>query len=382
VIRPRPLALAAAAMMVACIALLALSSSAFGARAAKGFQDDETINRTDLTQDQRNTFVGDIRNLGGSFLKYTINWRTIAPVKPVAPTNPDDPAYVWAKTDAAVDAAQANGLSVLATIHYVPVWAGTPRVGGFDALPDRASDFADFVQAFAARYSRRNPGVIKWVEVWNEPNGDIFGGRQSKRTPVKYAQMVDAAFAAVRRGGLPAKILAGATQPVGKGNYQQTKPIDFFERMKLPNGKRPRFDQISMHPYVSSKVVGTFIRPKCLLKRYKFCRAEADLGLWPRAAKEVRKLLGNKPLWVTEFAVLTHANTYNNFAFTPAQQPRVLKAAFKRLRNVPNLVGIAYYQLVDQKATSDAPKYNISWESGVYFWDLRKKPGYSVFRAL
>lgn len=104
---------------------------------------------------------------GFAWIRYDFNWFQTEPV---------NDQFQWAATDAAVDAAAAEGLNVFATLAYTPAWAaadaGTCVPGGAEA--DRCetgtfasvADWTDFVDAVVTRYGDR----VKVFGMWNEPN--------------------------------------------------------------------------------------------------------------------------------------------------------------------------------------------------------------------
>ncbi|HTM22440.1 MAG TPA: hypothetical protein VL172_18090, partial [Kofleriaceae bacterium] len=109
--------------------------------------------------------------LGGGWVRVDFNWDI---------AQPTSGATDWALFDALVDAAEARGLKVYATIGYCPAWASASGDRGGDGptndVPD-ATAYKDFVQAAAERYGTR---VAMWG-TWNEPNlGDFFSGTRTQ----------------------------------------------------------------------------------------------------------------------------------------------------------------------------------------------------------
>ena len=100
-----------------------------------GFADN-LFRSTDA--DTRAKWLKKSRNAGAKIARLEVFWRTIAPIKPLAPTNPNDPAYRWGTLDAAVADANANGLDPLLTVTLAPNWAEGPDRPG-NVSPGRGS---------------------------------------------------------------------------------------------------------------------------------------------------------------------------------------------------------------------------------------------------
>lgn len=370
----RPTARRATAVALGVMAILVVLGALAGpatARAPKGIQDDERL-LAGQSQAQRVRLLRDMRAAGARFVKIGLHWNEVAPTKPRKQRNPDDPRYNWATYDAVFAAARTANLPVFVSVARVPKWAGRVPAGAFDNLPRSASQFGLFVEAFATRY--RTQRILRQVEVWNEPNSNLFGGAQNATgTPRRYAQMVQAATDALKRARASRlTVVAGAVAPLGNDTERQTRPLTFFANLRLPSGRRPAFEAISIHPYITSKKVPSFSR--------NVGPGDVDISVAAQRAAVIRSYVGRKPVWVSEFSVPTVRNVYNPYTFSPASQPRVLRAGFALLRRIPGLAGIAYYQMFDQPRTKGGP--NAAWQSGLRTAGGAKKPSYRAFRAL
>jgi hypothetical protein len=94
-----------------------------------------------------------------------------------AEINPAPGQYDWSGLDARVAAAEARGADVLYTLGgRTPRWASsrpdvpTPYGPGGCAVPSTAALWQNWVREIATRYR----GRIRYWEVWNEPDLDIF----------------------------------------------------------------------------------------------------------------------------------------------------------------------------------------------------------------
>ena len=103
--------------------------------------------------------------LGSEWIRIDFNWNIGEP-------NRDE--YSWTLFDNLVNAANARGLRVFATVGYGAAWASVSGDSGGDGptndVPD-AVEYQQFVTLAAARYS---DGRIEAWGTWNEPNLDTF----------------------------------------------------------------------------------------------------------------------------------------------------------------------------------------------------------------
>ena len=100
-----------------------------------------------------------ILEAGIAWIRVDFNWFQMEPARGI---------YDWGPTDAVVDAAQARGLSVFATLAYTPGWAN----GGL-GINVPASDHTDWYDFVRATVSRCRGRVTHWG-MWNEPNHHQF----------------------------------------------------------------------------------------------------------------------------------------------------------------------------------------------------------------
>jgi hypothetical protein len=195
------------------------------------------------------------QELGIGLYSIQARWDQIAPgTRPLVPTNPADPAYQWpGYLDEAIGGALAHGMKVQVLIMGTPPWANGGR--GWKWAPDRTADFADFATAIYRRY----PQVNLWM-IWGEPNRKPnFGpftasksargplNKKQQRAPRRYAQLLDAAYVALKRENRANKVIGGNT-------YTAAGPADintyaWMRYMKLPGGKRPRMDMWGHNPW-------------------------------------------------------------------------------------------------------------------------------------
>ncbi|MGH7316235.1 MAG: hypothetical protein ACREJS_08240, partial [Candidatus Rokuibacteriota bacterium] len=273
------------ALAIACVALVALSADGHAAKAkAKGKKGqvrlglvgDPAFGSADAAE--RALWLDRAADAGAKTIGFGASWRGIAGLTPPAdPTNPADPAYNFARLDAAVRDAAARGFRIVITINRAPDFAEGPGrdpdvdPGTWKPSPER---LAEFSTAIATRYSGSfpdpsNPGAVlprvaHW-EIWGEPNlfahlnPQTVGGKLV--APTHLRAMVNAASKAIKGVDRSNEIIAGATAPFGDhpNPIDRTAPLTFWRaffclrgkklkpQKRCPGGK-PRVDAFSHNP--------------------------------------------------------------------------------------------------------------------------------------
>lgn len=359
-----------------------VASAPAGAAPLKGLQDDDLLSHLSDV----NPFYAELVGLGVQVQRSNLDWANVAKKRPSRPADPSDSAYDWSGPDRVVDAAARFGIRVQFTLWRRPGWSrpvAIPRGKPYDRNmipPARAEDLRDFVIAASRRYERRDPGTVGWLELWNEPNTAPFFGNQLRPdpAPVRYAKILDAAWVGLRRARSPWLLLAGALSPGGENSAKSTAPVDFVERMRLPGGRRPRFDLISVHPYA--------LGPPPAFRRSRAHRANAtgavDLGSYPAFAQRVRRTYPGVGMWVSEFGLLRDDNAHVTPVPTLRAATRWLAYAYRRMTSVPGTRAIVQYQLNDQPTALGPGGRITSWQSGLRSADGVTKPVEAAFRAL
>jgi len=178
--------------------------------------------------------LGIIREAGFSWCKVGFGWRDIE--------GAGKGVYDWSHTDRIVEAANREGVDLLARIDHQPSWAG----GGFpsNGPPDNLQDLADFLTALASRYR----GRIRAYEVWNEPNlAREWGGRLPD--PGAYAKLLGVAYRAIKAADPGAMVISAGLTPTGTWN-EEARPDDWYlESMYIAMGGSSDgyFDVLGVH---------------------------------------------------------------------------------------------------------------------------------------
>ncbi|HEX6512125.1 MAG TPA: transporter substrate-binding domain-containing protein, partial [Chloroflexota bacterium] len=126
----------------------------------------------------------------------------------------------------------------------VPDWARPAPMTGHSLLtPARYPDFARFGAAVGTRYR----GKVAAYVIWNEPNVDYEWGYR-KPDPAGYAQLLRAAYPALKKADADALVLAAALAPNGEHTDHALSDLDYLQQL-YASGGAPLFDGLAAHAY-------------------------------------------------------------------------------------------------------------------------------------
>ena len=319
----------------ALFAALAVASSAAGAykispvKTSTGPLDTGFIYVSWGTPELDATQFERMQAAGAKYVRINALWSSIAPAgttMPVGfhPSDPADPLYNWAETDAVVGAATTAGLQpILALGLSAPIWAeGTAsnrptEPGGYKP---NAAQFGAFASAVAKRYSGSFEGGlprVRYWAIWNEPNlrrylyPQISGS--SYAAAKSYRALLNASAAAVHAVSSSNVVIAGETSPFGGPAVDRVRPLTFMEKVLCVSEKqvhhvwqyksacktRVQFDVWSQHPYTEGGPTATAHRHGDL----PLGNMSDMLAVLNTAIKANHVAARSTPrLWVTEFS--------------------------------------------------------------------------------
>jgi hypothetical protein len=154
--------------------------------------------------------------------------------------------FDWQHSDLVIDHAQAQGLTVIARLGFVPEWARPADSASSFLPPEHYADFARFVAAFVNSYGDRIHAVI----IWNEPNLALEWGFQPI-DPTGYVDLLRPAYQAVQQSSHPeVLVLGGALAPTlaPPGSDQALNDLIYLQQM-LDAGAGAVMDGLAVHAY-------------------------------------------------------------------------------------------------------------------------------------
>jgi hypothetical protein len=364
-----------ALIAVAVIALAGLASAAAadaGKRGGKAGQRGPTVKKSVWGPVSHNgqSLFPTYRDLGIGLYSIQARWEMVAPTaRPLNPTDPADPAYQWpAYLTDAIEGALANGMQVQVLLMGAPPWANGGR--SWKWAPDRTSDFADFATAAARRY----PGVRHWM-IWGEPNRKPnFGpftpsksargplNKAQQRAPRRYAQLLDAAYWALKAQNRRNLVIGGNT-------FTSAGPADintyaWMRYMKLPGGKRPHMDMWGHNPW-GNKLPRLTTKPSP-----RGSVAFRDLRHLTRALDKTFKRKRLK-LFLAEWGVPTGFRDKDlNYGLKPKEAKRWTRAAYRIVRKWKRIYTLGWVHMVDTERNS----------TGLLGPNGSRKPTYKAFK--
>jgi hypothetical protein len=210
-----------------------------------------------------------VRAVGAQLVRIQVSWSMAAPASPPPgfdAFNPNDPSYNWSELDRLVQSTVGAGLEPIVDITTPPTWAQDP-VGGGVQRPS-PTQLAMFAHAAASRFDGSTPGlpIVRYWEVWNEPNISLFLEPQIENaSPVSvntYRTMVNDFAAGVHEARAGDIVIGGSLFPnaIARPGLTAIAPLEFTRRLFcLSAGSHPRricntpvaVDVWSVHPYTS-----------------------------------------------------------------------------------------------------------------------------------
>jgi hypothetical protein len=297
--------------------------------------------------------------LGASFLVLPVRWLDIASSRPADAADPADAAYDWTTLDTIFARADAAGIEIVPEIYATPAWANGGRSSAVG--PTHPADYADFLVAMATRY----PQIRRWM-IWGEPSRPQQWQPQGRAGARRYAQLLDTAYAAIKRVRRSDIVIGGNTQPNGPDTVNGTSPKSWLKWLVLPNGKRPRFDEWGHNPF-TERPIDLRLKPA---SRYTYDFDDLDT-----LAAELDAFYPGKHLrlFLSESGTPTdHGNPDWFFHTTRADQARRMAQMFEAARTFTRIAAISNFLLRDQPN---------GWTTGLLTASGVKKPAWNVYRA-
>jgi hypothetical protein len=335
----------AAFLVAGALALVSIWAAPAGASpgARYGIQDDAWLIYGPGTLEER---VTTLEGLGVGIVRFTLRWDAIAPRKPSAQRNPQDPAYRWGAYGDVLDELHGQRIPVLVTLWGSPRWANgggsanrLPRVG---------------LGSFATAAARRFPWVHLWT-VWNEPNSRTFAVPVSPRLYVQRA--LNPVYASLKAMSRANQIAGGVTSP--RSAPSGLSPRAFMEGMRTAHA---RLDAYAQNPYPVGRGETPF-RGRC-----EACFTMASL---PEIRREVTRNFGAKPLWLTEYGYQTNPPD-RILGVSQAKQASYVGEAALRVWGEPGVTILIQFLIRDEPGIG-------GWQSGLFTVGGTAKLSYHAF---
>jgi len=354
-----------------------------------------------LQSQGRNAWLDRTVASGAQFVLLWVSWGSVSPQPPPAgsdPSNPANPGYDWGTLDATVRAATAHGLRIVLSITSAPAWAEGPGRPA-DAAPGtwrpNAAAYGAFAKAIASRYSGsfdQGTGVlprVRYFQAWTEPNLPYHlspqwvrvAGHWVAESPIIYRGLLNAFYPAVKSVNSSNVVITAGTAPYGDPpGGQRMRPALFVRDLLCLRGQKlslapcpdpAHFDVLAHDPYSFAGPTrpAYYADDVSIPDIWKLTRALRVAQRTGRALPHI-----HHPVWVTEFG--WSSKPPNPRAVPVIKRARWIEQAFYELWR-QGIDTVTWYLIVDQ---APIPSYAATWQTGLYYRDGRRKPGFEAFR--
>ncbi len=295
--------------------------------------------------------------LGGS-------WRGLEPT-PESYKTPGSPgAAAWTALEEKASYAKSQGFKVYVHLSGAPSWAGGHR--NIPPSKSNVPEYADFLSDLAAGLGH----LIDAYAIWNEPNLPHFWNNPD---PVRYVELQQAAYPAIKASDPTAFVLAAPLAPAGSGHIS---PYD-FPTDSYAAGLKGYADVIAWNSFP----------PGAPEDDVKDSQGRPFPGTLP-AQFYLRDLLDNldpgRPVWITELGWSTCSGCANpaihqNETTEALQADYVGRSFTYRRRHLEDSLHIIFWYTL--RNTGSNPN-NWVQTQGLIHWDWTPKPAYQALLDL
>ena len=285
------------------------------------------------------------REVGASWVRVVVNWAQIETAPGV---------FDWGNTDRVVDAARAQGYSVLAVLAGTPAWAQGPIPSLLPgAVPVDPNTYGAFAGAAAAHLGNR----VDSYEVWNEPNIPSFFAPVDA---ARYVGLLRAAYPAIHTADPGATVLsAGLATTIDTGAWT-VAPVTFLQQMYAA-GAGGFMDAVALHPYT-----------------FPFTVENDPNGQWAQVDQAYGTMAANgdggKKIWITELGAPTGNGP---MAVTEEAQAAIIGSSLAQASRLPYVGPVFVHALRD--AGTDA--FDSEQNYGLLRADFSRKPSFAVVQG-
>ncbi len=231
--------------------------------------------------------------------------------------------FDWKFYDDLVEVAARQGISVYGLLSYWSGWTKPYTVEG-----------VEYYCRWAAQVVRRYRKRIKHWEVWNEPNIFFWSGPKDL-----YATLLRRAYKVIKREDPEAQVLGCSTSGI------DTRFIKRMMELGAP------FDVLTIHPY----------------------RGDLDERQFIQELRQVRQLVGGRPVWITEMGWSSHIG-----GISERRQAGLVARTYLSAIASGAVGNVSWY---DFRNDGDDPFYN-EMNFGLVRSDLTPKLGYRALATV
>jgi hypothetical protein len=261
-----PLALLVALVTV----LLATPPAPAATRLPFGMSAFATV-RGVYSSDDAGRALRDIKS--GSLLRYSVEWESIQP----GLTSGGTPCPEWAtpetcvqpgpmsfsRLDSEISRLSQYGIRLILVPNAAPPFArslddrpsslsSSQRPNGYVVPPANSpvalASWQGFVAALVQHVTTTFPGIVAGVEIWNEPNGQVFWTTQTGPDPERYTAVLCSGYNGVRAVSSTLPVIFGSTFP-STAQLPEAMSVPQFVTRAYRAGARGCLNALGIHPY-------------------------------------------------------------------------------------------------------------------------------------
>jgi hypothetical protein len=312
-----------------------------------------------MTGSALQTRLDQYQAIGAKWARFQMIWSNVQSGGPAS--------YDWQPYDELIAGLVARGIQPLVVIDTTPNWA---RPGDCQAQPTCApADPAQYAQFAAAAVARYHSEVRYW-EIWNEPNNQVFW--QPTPNVGAYTALLKLTYAAIKGVDPSAEVITGGTGPAettlnAAGETLSISAVDFLAGI-YRDGGGGSFDAVGDHPYTFPSMPGAPDAQSAWQQMYA-------------TPTSLRSLMvahgdGAKRIWGTEFGAPT--DPQGQGYVDEAEQAAMLTRAYELWSSYSWTGPLIWFSYQDSGTNLESREefYGLTQAGGT------PKPAYFAFKAL
>lgn len=247
------------------------------------------------------TVTAQINQLGMHWVKQTIYWRDIEPVRG---------QIDFAALDEIINRYTSANLKILLTVTSSPAWSRSYILE--NGPSDNLADYGTFVAALAQRYA----GRVQAYEIWNEPNRrSEWSCTESTDKPsfckARYSDLLGIAYKAIKGVDANAVVVSAGLAPTGFNDGINAIDDRIFLKDLYATGLADMSDAIGAHPLGWANPPDSAC---CTASAGVTTHFENASFYFRNTLDDYRKIIvdskdGGTPIWVTKFGWGTSEDT-------------------------------------------------------------------------